>query len=169
MRAWRKRCSRIRTGPKVSSIWVKAHRTLAEVKDPMEKRRAELNAEADIAAKTALELHPQPSAEQTMRLKQESEDVRAALLLMAKLLPHWPGVSKEECAAAPRADRVRLKREVPMEERHEWIRKDRGWQCAKCMAAVATETRRRQCTSMRCPSVNLNLKKALEADMGPTE
>ena len=135
---------------------------LIEELSPEEERVAKGNDGADHHAKTALQLFDPVDPELRGSIDRATQHVRAAVHVIAKMLPLW-AMSKEKkkrkhggaCKAAPDDGKDEAPAEgerVPMEELHCWVRGPTGWFCNTCRAKTGyllPKSRARQ----RCPGL----------------
>ena len=116
---------------------VKAHTQVASVAhDPLLLRHHKANDSADLAAKKALGLHPQPGAAIAQRVEEDLKAVKAFAKLAAAILPLWPKIPKEEIKAARAGPRARRRAQAAAGPRHCWLDLGTHAQCAYCLARI---------------------------------
>ncbi len=140
---------------------VKAHVDPSTLADPAERIDAEENAAADVAAKEAALLHPQPSPAQVEDLNASLKRSRLIVRTVARVIQAFPPMPKERMRRAPAP---REGANVHLDDAHDWVYVSGMWRCRVCMRMTVRPELTPALACQRCEGPKASL--AAEAIVG---
>ncbi len=127
---------------------VKAHRDPATVSDPEERLDAIDNGDADVAAKDAISLHPQPSPAQVADLDAMLKRSRLIVRTIARVTQVFPPMPADRMQRPPRAREGAALRLA--DNSHDWEFSGGLWRCRTCMRITVRTTLTHGLATQRC-------------------
>ncbi len=140
---------------------VKAHVDPSSVADPADRIDAEENGAADIAAKEAALLHPQPSPAQVAQLDASLRRSRLIVRTVARVIQAFPPMPPERMQRAPAP---REGANVHLDDAHDWVYVSGMWRCRVCMRMTVQSELTPALACQRCEGPKASL--AAEAIVG---
>ncbi len=140
---------------------VKAHVDPSSVADPADRIDAEENGAADVAAKEAALLHPQPTPAQVADLSSSLRRSRLIVRTVARVIQVFPPMPLERMQRAPAP---REGATVHIDGAHDWVFVSGMWRCRVCMRMTVKPEITPALACQRCEGPRASL--AAEAIVG---